>query len=125
MIYLDTPVLVWLYAGKTELLSKKGVGLLEKEELFISPVIRLELQFLFEIGRTSVNSETICRDLGMRLDIRECNLAFSSVITRSLEESWTRDPFDRMIVAQAALQNGASLLTKDRRIQENYKNAVW
>lgn len=30
-----------------------------------------------------------------------------------------------MIVAQAALQNGASLLTKNRRIQENDEHAVW
>ena len=39
-------------------------------------------------------------------------------------ESWTRDPFDRMIVAQAALRE-APLLTKDRVLHEHYDRAVW
>ena len=39
-------------------------------------------------------------------------------------ELWTRDPFDRLIVAQARLQ-GAHLVSADRRIAENFKLTVW
>ena len=37
---------------------------------------------------------------------------------------WTRDPFDRIITAQAELC-GAKLLTKDRTIHNYYVNAAW
>ena len=40
------------------------------------------------------------------------------------EETWTRDPFDRVIVAQARLR-GAPLLTKDRAIHAGYERAIW
>lgn len=39
-------------------------------------------------------------------------------------ESWTRDPFDRIITAQAAVC-GAVLLTRDERIRANYRQALW
>jgi len=38
--------------------------------------------------------------------------------------SWTRDPFDRVITAQAAT-DGSSLITKDEIILHHYENAVW
>ncbi|MCF7950382.1 MAG: hypothetical protein K9L57_01970 [Spirochaetaceae bacterium] len=37
---------------------------------------------------------------------------------------WTRDPFDRLITAQADIQ-AASLLTKDGTIRTHYPKAVW
>ena len=38
--------------------------------------------------------------------------------------SWTRDPFDRLLVATALLHQ-APLVTCDTRIQENFPGAVW
>jgi PIN domain nuclease of toxin-antitoxin system len=37
---------------------------------------------------------------------------------------WTRDPFDRLITAQAASYNQV-LLTKDETIRKHYANAIW
>ena len=42
----------------------------------------------------------------------------------SIQQDWTRDTFDRLIVAQAKTRD-ASLLTKDRTILEHYPHAVW
>jgi PIN domain nuclease of toxin-antitoxin system len=53
VIYLDTHVVVWLYAGDLELLPHGVRDLLEGEELVISPMVELELQYLYESGRTS------------------------------------------------------------------------
>jgi PIN domain nuclease of toxin-antitoxin system len=44
VIYLDTHVVVWLYAGDLELLPQEVRELLEGEELVISPMVELELQ---------------------------------------------------------------------------------
>jgi PIN domain nuclease of toxin-antitoxin system len=38
--------------------------------------------------------------------------------------SWTRDPFDRLLVATALLHE-APLITRDARIQEHFAGAVW
>jgi PIN domain nuclease of toxin-antitoxin system len=45
-------------------------------------------------------------------------------VLQALPLSWTRDPFDRLIVAQAAVRD-APLLTKDRAIRRRYRAAVW
>jgi PIN domain nuclease of toxin-antitoxin system len=42
----------------------------------------------------------------------------------ALGQSWTRDPFDRIIVSQAALRN-APLVTRDQVIRDHYSQAVW
>jgi PIN domain nuclease of toxin-antitoxin system len=41
-----------------------------------------------------------------------------------VKQSWTRDPFDRLIVGQASA-NGAVLVTKDAGIRQNYKQSIW
>jgi PIN domain nuclease of toxin-antitoxin system len=39
-------------------------------------------------------------------------------------QDWTRDPFDRLITAQAAVGSDV-LITKDATITANYPRAVW
>jgi len=51
-------------------------------------------------------------------------MSFHAIVNGALGLSWTRDPFDRIIVANSALNNNL-LITKDRTILENYENAVW
>jgi len=41
-----------------------------------------------------------------------------------LEQTWTRDPFDRLIVSQARLAD-VPLLTRDRTIHTHYPRAIW
>ena len=45
-------------------------------------------------------------------------------IRQAIEQTWTRDPFDRIIVAQSKLAD-APLLTKDNTIRKQYKKAFW
>jgi PIN domain nuclease of toxin-antitoxin system len=120
MIFLDTHVVVWLYQGRTDLLSKRVGTIIEKEDdIYISPIVLLELQYLFEIGRiikpAQVVVEALVRDIGLKM----AEDGFAEVVEQSLSENWTRDPFDRLIVAQAR-KNTALLISKDRLILENY-----
>jgi PIN domain nuclease of toxin-antitoxin system len=50
----------------------------------------------------------------------------SSVAVQQIfqNQSWTRDPFDRLIVANA-LANDAPLITKDEEIRRNYSRSIW
>ncbi len=56
--------------------------------------------------------------------LKTYELPFEAVIGCSLEQSWTRDPFDRIIVSQASI-NASQLATKDDTIHKNYKYTLW
>lgn len=124
MIYLDTHVVAWLYAGRVDLLSAGARGLLETEELRISPAVTLELELLREIGRLRVGGNSIVQGLAAQIGLRVCDLPFPAVIESALDQHWTRDPFDRVIVGHAALA-AAALVTKDRAIRRRYRAARW
>jgi hypothetical protein len=51
-------------------------------------------------------------------------LEFSRVVECARSLSWTRDPFDRLIVGQA-IAHGKPLITKDAPIPANDPRAVW
>lgn len=124
MIYLDTHVVVWLYGGLSEKFTDLAIALINEHDLYISPMVRLELQYLYEIERLTVGADTILPDLGDRLGLRICEQDFNRVIGYGLGLAWTRDPFDRLIVAQAMVGENL-LLTKDLKIREHYAGARW
>ncbi len=122
--YLDTHVAVWMYAGRRDLISKPVLEMLESNTLVISPAVLLELQFLHEIGRLTVDAEDVSTALNVQFNIRLCPLPFQAIVQSALELSWTRDPFDRLIVGHAA-SNGQALVTKDQLIHDNFAGARW
>ena len=124
MIYLDTHAVVWLYAGDTDRFTERGLALLESEDVVISPIVQLELQYLREIGRLNVEPALMLESLGATIGLRFCDQPFIRVITESISQTWTRDPFDRVIVAQV-LSSGAPLLTKDTTILTHCPQACW
>ena len=124
MIYLDTHVVVWLYAGESERFSKMAVERIEEHDLLISPAVLLELQFLKEIKRMTADPMLVFQTLEETIGLQLCRLDFSKVVIGALSQSWTRDPFDRLIAAQASVRNEL-LLTKDRVIRRHCATACW
>ena len=124
VIYLDTHVAVWLYEGRVELISPRLRALIEDESVLLSPIVALELEYLFETGRMSASATGLLLALGRDHGIRLCDLPFAGVVTAALRQSWTRDPFDRIIVAQAAMRR-APLITRDAVIRAHYQRAMW
>lgn len=124
MIYLDTHVVVWLYAGKIKKLSEQARGLINDHEIIISPGVRLELQYLFEIQRVTDEANEIVADLSGRIGLKMCDKSFDTIVSGALDLPWTRDPFDRIIVANATINHNI-LVTKDQNILENYEKAIW
>ena len=124
MIYLDTHVVVWLYAGELSRLARTGRQLIESEALLVSPVLLLELALLKETGRIQAGPQTIFNELEASLGLSLCDLPFPVVSAASLQQRWTRDPFDRLIVGQA-IARGARLVTKDRFIRRHFRGAIW
>ena len=124
MIYLDTHVVVWLYAGRTDLFGAQGLEDMRQNDLVISPMVRLELEYLREIKRLKARSQKILDELGQAIGLKVSDVLLGRVVVTALDQSWTRDPFDRLIVGHAAVDQ-ARLLTKDSTILEHYRHAYW
>ncbi len=124
MIYLDTHVVAWLYAGYADRFPNQAQALIDTEDLLISPIVELELQYLFEIQKTTRPGAEVVKTLADEMGLARCDLPFDQVIAKSLSNTWTRDPFDRIIAAQAQVRR-TSLLTRDETIREHYADAVW
>jgi PIN domain nuclease of toxin-antitoxin system len=105
-------------------LSKDARRLIDRQQdLRISPMILVEIEVLREIGRIKVTSGEVMRALATDLGLRVCDLPFQDVARQAAVEGWTRDPFDRIIVAQARLANG-HLITRDAAMQAHYAKAL-
>jgi PIN domain nuclease of toxin-antitoxin system len=124
VIYIDTHVAAWLYAGDLDRFPARARDLMESNELLISPMAILELQYLREIERLTVDAAVIVQQLESAIDLRVCKLPFHRVSMESVGQSWTRDPFDRIIVAHA-ITTGRPLLTKDDVIRQHCGLAAW
>ena len=124
MIHLDTHVVVWLYAGLVDRFSQAALDRIERSSLLISPMVALELQYLFEIERISEPAPVVLKDLQERIGLRKSKATFGTVVERACQLTWTRDPFDRLIAAQAIVED-LPLLTADRVLLENLDRAVW
>jgi len=125
MIYLDTHVILWLFAQKGEGLSVRALNIIENDtDLAISPMVLLELDLLHEIGRTTLGSKPVYDYLHERIGLQMCKHSFTDVIHSATKQSWTRDPFDRIITGQAAIGSNP-LVTKDNGIREHYEYAIW
>lgn len=124
MIHLDTNVVVWLYAGYVEQFSTKAKKIIEANALTVSPMVLLELSYLNEIGRLNETSHVMISDLHDRIGLTIDTTPFPLIVDVASQMQWTRDPFDRLITAQAAVYQNI-LLTKDDTIRTHYTKALW
>jgi PIN domain nuclease of toxin-antitoxin system len=123
--YLDTHALIWLNPGEAAGLSERARRAIDADDqLLLSPMVLLELENLHEIGRFRHSTEDWMINIGAYFGIQVCSYPFPLVMAQALREKWTRDPFDRIIVAQARARK-APLITSDRKILRHYDLAVW
>jgi len=124
VIFLDTHIAIWLFSGDMDLFKPHVLDLINENPVCISHIVRLEMKYLHEIGRINQQPDVIIDAL-----IDEIGLVFSDngierIVSQAVHLDFTRDPFDRIIVADASIHN-SRLISKDRLIKKNYKNTVW
>ena len=123
-VYVDTHVLVWLAMGEPDKLGTAARKAIEANDLLVSPAAVLELELLHEIGRLRPTASKLIATLANDIGLRVCELSFRTVVEHALKEHWGRDPFDRLIVANAKAA-AAPLITRDHRIHKHYTRAIW
>ncbi len=114
MILLDTNALLWLATGHRRAAPLRVYA----GQLRVSPATLLELAYLIEVGSASVKGGVDRFRSDPRWDIDE----ISSVDWFEIAESivWTREPFDRLIVAHAKRRKWR-LATGDSKICDHLR----
>lgn len=123
--YLDTHVAVWLHDGLIERLSEEAKRQIEGNDLLISPMALVELQYLFDRKRIGVEPMKMYTYLQATFDVNLCSFPFPAIAIEALNCGWTRDPFDRLIAAHAKANREAVLITADTQIRQHYPAAKW
>jgi len=124
--YLDTHVAIRLANADLAQISQTALDTIARADLLISPMVLLELEYLFELKKeTRLSAEDVQRKLEFELGVRVCGLEFRSIVRVAAGEKWTRDPFDRIIVAHAKANGLSTLMSADRLILQHYPRAVW
>ena len=116
-LLLDTHFLIWVALGSRRLAQFPWVE--RYRPWGVSPVSFLEVQFLAEIGRLSVRNpaftDTVMADPRFTVD----DIPLVTLVRHALRPHWTRDPFDRLLVAHSAARRVA-LCTTDRLIRTHH-----
>jgi PIN domain nuclease of toxin-antitoxin system len=123
--YLDTHVVVWLCQNNIEKITNNALDAINENDLLISPIVLIELNFLFQLGKIVRAPLDLAKQLRMQIGVRICDHSFADLADTALFENWTRDPFDLMIVAHAKANGFSPLITADKNIRHHYPKAVW
>ena len=122
--FLDTHAALLLWEGRLQSFGKDSRHVLDRATLLLSPMVRLELAFLRETGKVDPQPSRVLAGLSEDLGVFEIDTPLHEIVACAEALSWTRDPFDRLIVATALLHE-APLVTRDQRITEHSPAAVW
>ena len=124
LTYVDTHIALELSRAGHRALSREQLRALNRNvDVRISPMVMVELEDLYEIGRAKYRAKEIVDKLAAELGVRVCDRPFAEVAMQAAHESWTRDVFDRMIVAQARIAK-APLITRDEHIRAHYSRTI-
>jgi PIN domain nuclease of toxin-antitoxin system len=116
VILLDTNAVIWLDQNHRR--TRKLAG--SPSPLFVSPATLLELQLLEDVGRLRLRARLRGIIESERWQIDDPGAI--DWFELSAEESWTRDPFDRLIVAHARLR-GFRLASGDTAILKRLRTS--
>lgn len=118
---LDTHLLLWTVLGSRRLAALPWLD--RYRPWTVSPVSLLEVAFLAEIGRLELKSpeffDTVRAD--PRFTVDEVPLVL--LVRHAIGESWTRDPFDRLLVGHSSARR-LPLVTVDETILQHYPLVV-
>jgi PIN domain nuclease of toxin-antitoxin system len=116
-LILDTHFILWVVTEAARL--DEFLWLARYEPWGVSPVSLLEVQFLGEAGRLEVDSERFVAAVKQDPRFVIDELPLLALVEQALPLSWTRDPFDRLLVAHSNARR-TPLCTVDRDIRRRH-----
>ena len=126
-ILLDTHAIVWWATGDHRLSRQARVAIADPStEVFISIASAWEIQIKATLQKLTLNEsiDALYRSLIIDQDFRMIGIELKDIDHLSKLPPHHRDPFDRMLVAQA-LRGEFTLVTKDRVIASYGTPTLW
>ncbi len=126
-LLIDTHVFLWWIAGDPKLSEKAGRVISEADNrLFLSAASGWEIAIQAKLGKLHIEGDVTSFIIEqMRLNsIEQLPVKISHALHVSTLEALHRDPFDRLLVAQAQLER-MPILTADRHITAYPVETVW
>ena len=118
---LDTHFLIWITGNAKRI--RRYPWLSQYEPWGVSAISFLEIQLLTESGKLNLRNpqftEAVLSDARFAVD----EVPLVALIQKSLQLSWSRDPFDRLIAAHS-LARRVPLCSVDSVMLENHKLLV-
>jgi PIN domain nuclease of toxin-antitoxin system len=126
-ILLDTHTLIWFLEGERNKLSKKSLNSIEDEQnqIFVSIASVWEISIKINIGKLELKN-----DFNQLIGLLEYNnfnlltIQFKHLQKIINLEVYHRDPFDRLLIAQAISQD-FQIVTKDPAFSNYPIKTIW
>jgi PIN domain nuclease of toxin-antitoxin system len=113
-LLLDTHVLLWLMAGSQRLKPKTRALIDSASEVYVSSVSIWEIAIKYRVGKIEEDPEEIVERLE-EAGLRELPVLTRHAVAAGKLPLLHRDPFDRLLVAQA-ITEPLRLLTADPQL---------
>jgi PIN domain nuclease of toxin-antitoxin system len=123
-LLLDTNVVVWLLLGDRDAVSEKAVDALldERNTVSLSAVSVWEIAIKRSRGKLDIEPDWV--RVVSRLDFGPLPVTFAHAQHVEHLPWHHRDPFDRLLVAQAALE-GHALVSADPQLADYGVEVIW
>ena len=111
---LDTHAFLWFINGSTELSPKSKITIQNPENvMYLSIASFWEIAIKLNIGKLSINMTfTELKDEADKNDFRTLPIQYEDTHILTTLELFHKDPFDRILIAQA-IQNNLTMITRD------------
>ena len=124
---LDTHTFLWI-AGDPDRLSEKAMELVIStgNRLFLSAASGWEMALLHRFKRVELPDEPrrFVPEAMQRLSVQPISIGFSTAISVAMLPLIHRDPFDRIIIAEA-MKEKMTIITKDKKMAEYDVQTIW
>ena len=124
---LDTHVFLWMAADPDKLSPKAREIVKEKNnQLYLSAASGWEIALLDKLNRIKLpdQSRRFIPEAMQRLSVWPIPIGFSTAISAAILPMIHRDPFDRIIIAEAEKEKMA-VITKDKKFAEYGIQSLW
>ena len=126
-VLIDTHALIW-FAESSSRLSKTAIRLLQDDThtIYYSVVSMWEMTIKHQLGKLHLNAplDADFRRKAFENGMFEVPIEFKHVIHTGKLPLHHRDPFDRLLVAQAVVE-GFSIVSQDEMLDAYPVNRIW
>jgi PIN domain nuclease of toxin-antitoxin system len=121
-LLLDTHVFLWWREGNDRIIVEARQSIARADTVFVSAASGWEIAIKVALGRLQIPGDLEPAIEESRFEQMPITFAHAAAVTGLAPHH--RDPFDRMLIAQAVVE-GLTIVTHDRRFEPYGVSVIW